>query len=49
MFDFQAGVWYIIRAAISAKMSCCNIYTWKTELYMYIEYIYFIVELFFQL
>lgn len=40
MFNFQAGIWYVIRAAISDKTSCCNIYTWKTELYMYNEYIY---------
>lgn len=46
MFDFQAGVWYFIRAVISAKMSHCNIYTFKTKLYMYVEYIYFIAVIF---
>lgn len=49
IFNFQAGIWYIIRAAISDKASCCNIRTWETELYMYKEYIYFITELFFKL
>lgn len=47
IFNFQAGIWYIIRAAISDKASCCNIRTWETELYMYSEYIYFVTELFF--
>lgn len=49
IFNFQAGIWYIIRTAISDKTSCCNICTWETELYMCNEYIYFIAELFFKL
>lgn len=49
IFNFQAGIWYIIRTAISDKTSCCDICTWETELYMCNEYIYFIAELFFKL